>query len=95
MENSPKKANAEERLPITPLLLSGNEIAAVLSVSTRSVYSMMSTSTLGPLPIRLGRRTLWRYEELAAWVRAGCPAREVWVKMAQEQGFGHRGGRRF
>ncbi len=95
MKSSRKKTKAKERLPITPLLLSANEVAAALSVSRATVYQMSNTGLLGPMPIALGGRKLWRYEELAAWVRAGCPARERWVKMAQEQGFGHQYGQRF
>jgi predicted DNA-binding transcriptional regulator AlpA len=95
MKNSRDKANKRDRSDITPLLLDAAAVAAVLSVSRRTIYSLMSTSTLGPLPIRFGKRTLWRYEELAAWVRAGCPRRDVWLKMAQEQGFGYQGGQRF
>ncbi len=95
MKHARHKTDAEDRVNITPLLLDANAVAAILSVSRAMVFSMMSTSMLGPLPIRLGKRTLWRYEELAAWVRAGCPRREVWLKMAQEQGFGHQGGQRY
>ena len=47
------------------------------------------------MSIKLGTRRLWRYDELAAWVRAGCPSRGVWLKMAQDQGFGHQHGQRF
>jgi predicted DNA-binding transcriptional regulator AlpA len=31
-----------------------------------------------PRPIRIGRSTLWRAEELRAWVAAGCPCRREW-----------------
>jgi hypothetical protein len=31
-----------------------------------------------PRPMRIGRATLWRTEELRAWVDAGCPRREQW-----------------
>lgn len=34
-------------------------------------------------------------EEITAWVRAGCPRRELWLRMAQDQGFGHQFGQRF
>lgn len=79
----------------TPLLLDVKAVGTLLSVSRSTIYQMNNTGQLGPMPVALGCRKLWRYEELAAWVRAGCPARELWVKMAQEQGFGHQGGRRF
>ncbi len=31
-----------------------------------------------PRPVRVGRSTLWRVEELHAWIAAGCPTREHW-----------------
>jgi predicted DNA-binding transcriptional regulator AlpA len=34
-----------------------------------------------PRPIRIGRSTLWRADELRAWVAAGCPKRRDWESM--------------
>jgi predicted DNA-binding transcriptional regulator AlpA len=31
-----------------------------------------------PRPIRIGRIPFWRYDELKAWVAAGCPDRATW-----------------
>jgi predicted DNA-binding transcriptional regulator AlpA len=31
-----------------------------------------------PAPVKLGGRTLWRVQELRAWVAAGCPLRMAW-----------------
>jgi predicted DNA-binding transcriptional regulator AlpA len=31
-----------------------------------------------PDPVRIGRSTLWRIDELRAWVAAGCPRRKDW-----------------
>ncbi|MDI9430644.1 MAG: helix-turn-helix domain-containing protein [Planctomycetota bacterium] len=95
MEKPPDQPETKGQAGVTPLLLDVKAVAGVLSVGTRMIYSMMSSGELGPLPIRLGRRTLWRYDELAAWVHAGCPRRELWLKMAQDQGFGHQHGQRF
>lgn len=94
-ETDTKQLDAESPTPVPPLLLNGKAVASVLSVSRTMVYQLHNTGQLGPMPIRFGRRILWRYEELAAWVRAGCPRRELWVKMAQEQGFGDQFNRRF
>lgn len=89
MENTPGQASA------APLLVDGKGLAAMLSIGLSLVYQMDRSGHLGPMGLRLGRRRLWRRDEVAAWVRAGCPRREMWLKMAQEQGFGHQGGRRF
>ncbi len=95
LENIPERSDTKSRTGVAPLLLDAKSVAAVLSVSLRTIYGMKSTGEIGPIPIRLGRRTLWRYEEIAAWVRAGCPRRELWLKMAQDQGFGHQFGQQF
>jgi len=60
------------------LLLSAEHAADLLDVSVRHFYALHSSGRLGPLPIRLGRRTLWRRSDLEAWVQNGCPAREKW-----------------
>ena len=95
MENAPNNSRSEDQTPTAPLLVNAKGLATMLSIGVSLVYQMDSSGHLGPMAIRFGRRRLWRREEVAAWVRAGCPRREVWVKMAQEQGFKHQSGRRF
>ncbi len=95
MENDRNKKKRKIPPRVAPLLLNIKAMGAALSLSPAGLYRMSSAGELGPMPIKFGRRRLWRYEELAAWVRAGCPRRELWVKMAQEQGFGHQFGRKF
>jgi predicted DNA-binding transcriptional regulator AlpA len=95
MEKPPDQPETKDQGGVAPLLLDAKAVAGLLSVGIRMIYSMRSSGELGPIPIRLGRRRLWRYDELAAWVRAGCPSRGAWVRMAQDQGFGHQFGRRF
>ena len=31
-----------------------------------------------PAPIRIGRAVRWGYDELRAWVAAGCPQKDLW-----------------
>lgn len=70
---------AKPTLPtLTPLLLGAPAVGQLLGVSVRQVWSMLATGTLGPLPIRLGGRTLWRTAELERWVQSGCPNRDKW-----------------
>ena len=68
-----------------PLLVGADDAAKLLGIGRSLFYTMHSSGQLGPLPIRLGRRALWRREELAAWVAAGCPERTRWVE-TQEAG---------
>ena len=66
-----------------PLLLSADEGARLVGVGRSLWWSMHSSVRLGPLPIKLGRRTLWRRDELTQWVEAGCPARVKWLAISE------------
>ena len=70
----------EKRQAVDPLLVGADDAAKLLGIGRSLFYSLHSSGQLGPLPIRLGRRALWRREELAAWIRAGCPGRTRWVE---------------
>ena len=59
------------------LLLDDKATAAALGIGKSLLWSLHSAGRV-PLPVKLGRRTLWRREELEAWCRAGCPTREKW-----------------
>lgn len=71
---------ANDSKNLTSLMLSANDAAALLGIKRTLFYSLHSTGRLGPVPINLGRRTLWRRRELEAWVAAGCPSREAWLQ---------------
>ena len=64
------------------LLLSVTEAAAMLGIGRTSLYALHSSGRL-PLPVRLGRRILWNFEELRSWVKAGCPARQQWENLKE------------
>ncbi len=95
LENIPERSDTKSQADVGPLLLDAKAVAAVLSISRSMLYQISNTGELGPMFIKLGTRSLWRYDELSAWVRAGCPPRGVWLTMAQNQGFGRQDGRRF
>ena len=63
-----------------PLLLDGKAAAKLCGIS-RSHFLAMHSAGKVPLPVRLGRRTLWRAAELAAWIEARCPVRDRWQAM--------------
>ena len=63
------------------LLISSDDVAKLLGIGRSLFYELHSSGRIGPLPVRLGRRTLWRKDELSAWVNSGCPARTKWVVM--------------
>ena len=63
----------------TPLLIDARTVAEVLGIGLSCLYSMDRSGELGPQGLYLRRRRLWPVEEIQAWVRAGCPRREVWA----------------
>ena len=60
-----------------PLLLTARQAAAICGKSARTWGSWDAAARI-PQPVRIGRSTLWRADELRAWVAAGCPRREEW-----------------
>src|SRR5690242_15813556 len=64
-----------------PLLLKAAQAARLLGRSERSVWRDHAKGLI-PAPVRLGGTTMWRRDELFAWVAAGCPPRAGWDRMA-------------
>jgi len=83
---SPAKATPPAEAPPpaeTPplLLLNVRATARALGIPRQTVGIWNRTGRL-PMPVRMGRRSLfWRADELAAWVRKGCPCRLRWENM--------------
>jgi predicted DNA-binding transcriptional regulator AlpA len=69
--------------PIEPraLLLCAKKLGRVLGVSERHVWGMHASGQLGPLPVSLGRRKLWRRIEIEQWVAGGCEPRSRWLEL--------------
>lgn len=59
------------------LLLTARQAATVCGKSLRT-WRTWDTAGWIPKPVRIGRSTLWRADELRAWVDAGCPRRTEW-----------------
>ena len=57
---------------VEPLLITAAEVAAVLNISTRTLWRLRSEQKL-PAPIRMGGVVRWRREEITNWIAAGCP----------------------
>ena len=64
------------------MLVSGAEAAALCGIA-RSTWLKLHAQGKTPLPVKLGRRTLWARTGLAAWIAAGCPSRDRWQKIGQ------------
>jgi len=59
------------------LLIDTRQASKLLGVSSRKLYTMYSSGQM-PAPTRIGRAVRWGYEELRAWVNAGCPSATEW-----------------
>jgi predicted DNA-binding transcriptional regulator AlpA len=68
---------------VEPLLVDCKMAARMIGVGVSTFYAMDRSGELGPQGLRLRRRRLWSREELTAWVRAGCPRREIWASMSK------------
>ena len=73
------------KLSFEPMLLDARAAAALCGVSARH-WATLHSEGLIPAPVRLGRRVLWRAEELQGWTRAGCPPRLRWQETQEERG---------
>ncbi len=50
-----------------PQMIDVREVATILSISTRSVWRLVSRGEL-PQPIRLGRNVRWRSTDIDRWI---------------------------
>jgi len=66
-----------------PLLVGADEAARICGIGRTLFYDLKSAGRL-PKPINLGKRRLWKVEELNAWTTARCPRLENWEKIRQE-----------
>lgn len=69
---------AGEAPPDERLLIDSQEVAKLLKLSPRTIWTMQTSGEI-PKPIRIGRSIRWGYRELVAWVDAGCPAMNDWT----------------
>lgn len=55
-----------------PLLISADDLARLLQVSTRTLWRLRSSGKLLE-PIKIGGNTRWRLDEVRQWIADGCP----------------------
>jgi predicted DNA-binding transcriptional regulator AlpA len=63
-----------------PILLDARNAATALGVGRSLFYQLCASGRIGPLPVKLGERSLWARAELEDWAAAGCPTREEWLR---------------
>lgn len=59
------------------LLVTAKQAAAMCGKSLRTWRTWDAAGWI-PRPVRIGRSTLWRVDELRDWIAAGCPRRDEW-----------------
>ena len=67
---------------LAPLLVSAPEAARLLGdISVASFYRRLSAGQIGPEPLALGGRKLFRVADLKRFVRLGLPDRATWLEL--------------
>lgn len=59
-----------------PQMIDVREVATILSISTRSVWRLVSRGDL-PQPIRLGRTVRWRSTDIDRWIEDKVNANRI------------------
>lgn len=64
--------------PVDLRLLTAPELAAALRITVRGLTKSVGEGRV-PRPLKLGRLSRWRADEMAAWLRAGAPPATEWT----------------
>ncbi|MEI7923672.1 MAG: helix-turn-helix domain-containing protein [Planctomycetota bacterium] len=56
---------------IVGVLISASELAEMLHISERTLWRLLSAGQI-PKPVRIGRSTRWRANEIRDWIESGC-----------------------
>lgn len=70
--------NCGPLLVAEPLLVSTRDFAKLLGCSVRHVERAVVRGDVGPKPLDVWGRKLWRVQEIREWVAAECPGRIAW-----------------
>jgi excisionase family DNA binding protein len=57
------------------LLIPADQLAALIQVSTRTLWRLLSAGRL-PKPVRIGGSVRWRMDQVKQWIESGCPPQE-------------------
>jgi predicted DNA-binding transcriptional regulator AlpA len=73
----PNEASRNSEAHPDALLVTAKQAASICGKSLRTWRTWDAAGWI-PRPVRIGRSTLWRLDELREWVAAGCPRRTEW-----------------
>ena len=69
---------------LEPMLIDTEEVLKLLGGLSRAGYhKARTTGRFAPMPIKIGKKVLHRYQEVKDWINAGCPPRNKWRWEAQ------------
>lgn len=98
--DAPARLSDRKPEPETCALLLDARAAGALCGFSRASWWKLQQSGRCPLPIRLGRKVLWRRSDLEGWIAQGCPPRDAaraaeyrHVKALELATIGEGGGR--
>jgi predicted DNA-binding transcriptional regulator AlpA len=74
---------AADTTTVAPLLLTAAQASVSCGKSVRT-WRSWTAQGLVPAPVRVGRATLWRADELRRWCEAGCPRRDEWEALRDD-----------
>ena len=66
------------------LLLDNRELSKLLKLSARTIWRMQNEGEM-PAAIRVGRAVRFSYDEIKAWIAAGCPNRTTSTPAVDEK----------
>jgi excisionase family DNA binding protein len=59
-----------------PLLVTSEEVARLMQISERTLWRLLSAGKV-PEPVRIGRSTRWRLNDVRRWIEEGCPGAAI------------------
>jgi excisionase family DNA binding protein len=70
---SPETAQAQKTKPeaVQAALLTVDDVATLCGVSTRHILRLSDAGKM-PRPLKLGRLSRWRRDEIDRWIGSGC-----------------------
>ncbi|MBN2589208.1 MAG: helix-turn-helix domain-containing protein [Sedimentisphaerales bacterium] len=81
-----KKNKIPEKL--SPALLTIEQTCQLLNVSRAEFYRLKAKGKIGPQPVGLSRKYLYRKDEIENWIKAGLPNKDIWrIIMKKEQDY--------
>ena len=78
-ENVPQNDGPEK-----PNLLNVRDVARCLRMSVRATWRANAAGFL-PRPLKIGKATRWREDEISRWLQSDGPPRDVWEQRQATQ----------